>query len=109
MKKLWKVEGSGIQEDKKATYSDKSKRQLRFMEKSIEHDEDRYEIIILWKNKMKLPNNYSVAKAQLLSLQKRLRKDPETMQLYEKSLTTDLENNYVKPVTFQYPQPELLW
>ena len=31
------------------------------------------------------------------------------MQLYEKSLTTDLENNYVKPVTFQYPQPELLW
>ena len=31
------------------------------------------------------------------------------MQLYEKPLTTDLENNYVKPVKFQYPQPEILW
>ena len=50
-----------------------------------------------------MPNDYPLAKAQLLSLQKRLRKEPETMQLYEKSLTTDLENNYVKPVTFQYP------
>ena len=57
---------------------------------------------------MKLPNNYPVAKAQLLSLQKRLGEDPETMQFYEKLLTTDMENNSVKPVTFQYPQPELL-
>ena len=109
MENFWKVEGSGNQENNKATYSDKSKRQLRFMEKSIEHDGDRYKINLLWKNEIKVPNNYPVAKAQLLSLQKRLRKDPETMQLYEKSLTTDLENNYVKPVTFQYPQPELLW
>ena len=31
------------------------------------------------------------------------------MQLFEKSLTTDLENNYIKPVFFQYPQPGLLW
>ena len=42
VEKFWKKEGSGIQEDNKATYSDKSKRQLRFMEKSIEPDEDRY-------------------------------------------------------------------
>ena len=109
MENFRKVEGSGIQEDNKPTYSDESKRQLRFMEKSMEHDGDRYKINLLWKNEIKLPNKYPVAKAQLLSLQKRLRKDPETMQLYEKSLTTDLENNYVKPVTFQYPQLELLW
>ena len=31
------------------------------------------------------------------------------MQFYEKSLTTELENNYVKHVTFQYSQTELLW
>ena len=55
-----------------------------------------------------MPKNYPLAKAQLQSLQKWLRKYPETMQLHEKLLTTDLENNYVKPVTFQYPQPELL-
>ena len=42
-------------------------------------------------------------------LEKRFRTDPETMQLYEKLLTTDLENNYVKPVTFQHQQPKLLW
>ena len=53
VEKFWKVEGSGIQEDNKATDSDKSKRQLRFMEKSIEHDEDRYKINQLWKNEKK--------------------------------------------------------
>ena len=101
-----KVEGSGIHEDNKATYSDKSKRQLRFLEKSIE---DCYKIILFWKNEKKIPKNYPKAKAQLQSLQKRLRKDPETMQVYEILLTTHLENNYFKSVTFQYPQPELLW
>ena len=47
VEKLLKVEGSGIQEDNKATYSDRSKRQLRFMENSIEHDGDRYKINLL--------------------------------------------------------------
>ena len=78
------------------------------MEKSIEHDGDRYKINLLWKNEMNLPNNYPIAKTQLLSLHKWLRKNPETMQP-EKLLITDKENNYVKPVTFQYPQRELLW
>ena len=50
-----------------------------------------------------MPNNYWAAKAQLQSLQKRLKKNPESMQLYEKSLSTDLEINYVKTLFFPVP------
>ena len=31
------------------------------------------------------------------------------MQFYDKSLNIDLENNYVKCVSFQYSQPEFSW
>ena len=41
MEKFQKVEGSGIHEDYKATFSDKRKRQLSFMEQSFDHDRDR--------------------------------------------------------------------
>ena len=34
-----------------------------------------------------MPTNYQVVKTQLQLLQKRLRKDPESMQPYEKLLT----------------------
>ena len=57
VEKFWKVEESGIHEVKKAIYSDKSNRQLRFLEKSVEHDGDRCKINLLWKNELKLPNN----------------------------------------------------
>ena len=75
----------------------------------MEHDKDCYKTNLLWKSEVKMTRNYPVARAQLQSLQKRLKKDPETMQISENSLTSDLENNYVKSVTFPYPQPELLW
>ena len=102
------MEGTGFHEDINATFSDKSKRQLRFMEQSIEHDRVRYKTSLRWKSEVETSNNYPVDIAQLQSLQKWLKNYPKTMEFYEKLLTTDLENNYVKSVIFQYPQPELL-
>ena len=56
-----------------------------------------------------MENNYPVAKAQLDSLKRRLNKDFELKQLYEKTLETDLKNAYVKSVTFSNPAPEKIW
>ena len=67
VEKFWKVGKTGIYEEKKATFSEKSKRQLRFMEQSIEHDEDCYKVNLLWKSEVNMQYNYPVAKAQLQS------------------------------------------
>ena len=53
-----------------------------------------------------MESKYPVAKAQLDSLQRRLNKDIELKQLYEKTLGTDLEKGYVKSVLFSNPAPE---
>ena len=53
-----------------------------------------------------MENNYPVAKAQLDSLQRRLNKNIELKQLYEKTLEADLEKGYVKSFTFSNPAPE---
>ena len=75
------MEGSGIQEDNKAAFSDRGKKQLKFMEQSIEHDGYGYKRNHLRKsNAQQMPNNYPVAKAQLQSMQRRLRMYPENIQ-----------------------------
>ena len=56
-----------------------------------------------------MPNNYVVAKAQLESLQQRLQKEKLTMQLYDKSLSTDTDKGYVIPVTFLHPPTLRIW
>ena len=56
-----------------------------------------------------MPNNYVVAKAQLESLQQRLQKEKLTMQLYDKSLSTDTDKDYVIPVNFLHPPTLRIW
>ena len=68
------------------------KKQLKFMEQSIEHDGYGYKTNLLRKSDaQKMPNNYPVSKTQLQSLQRRLKKDPENIQLFRKCPTSDLE------------------
>ncbi|XP_075264413.1 uncharacterized protein LOC142356371 [Convolutriloba macropyga] len=104
-----KTENTGTEFEETADTSTDSKRAVQILQDTIHHIGDRYEIGLLWKEDSKLENNYPVAKAQLDSLQRRLNKDIEMKQLFEKSLETDLEKGYVKPVTFLNPAPEKIW
>ena len=90
-------------------YFNDSKRATQILQDTINHIGDRYEIGLLWKQDSKLENNYPVAKAQLDSLQRRINKDFQLKQLYEKTLETNLEKGYVKSVTFSNPAPEKIW
>ena len=56
-----------------------------------------------------LPDNFTIAKAQLGSLQKRLTKDRYLLDSYNKSFATVIEKGYVKPVVFINPQPTNVW
>ena len=106
---FWKIENTGTEFEETADTSTDSKRAVQILQDTIHHIGDRYEIGLLWKQDSKLENNYPVAKAQLDSLQRRLNKDIELKQLYEKTLEKDLEKGYVKPVTFSNPAPEKIW
>ena len=106
---FWKIENTGTEFEETADTSTDSKRTVLILQDTIHHIGDRYEIGLHWKQDSKLENNYPVAKAQLDSLPRRLNKDIELKQLYEKTLETDLEKGYVKPVTFTYPLPEKIW
>ena len=90
---FWKIESTRTEIEETADTSTDSKRaiQILILLDTIHHIADRYEIGSLWKQDSKLENNYPVAKAQLDSLQRRLNKDFELKQLYEKTLETDLE------------------
>ena len=58
---------------------------------------------------MRIENNYFAALSQLKSLRKRLSNDLQLKELYEQTLTTDLQKFYVKPVEMQQPEPEKIW
>ena len=108
VEKFWEIEESGtISIVTKGLFSSKHTKQLEFMEKSIQHDGTRYRINLLWKNNITMPNNYIVAKAQPESLQ--IQKGKPTMQLYDQSLSTDIDKGYVIPVTFLHPPPPRIW
>ena len=69
------------------------------MKQSIQHGGPRYQVILLWEKNKTMPNNYVVAKLNIdLHYDDRLQKDKLTMQLYDKSFSTDIDKDYLIPV-----------
>ncbi len=59
---------------------------------------------MLWaEDPPKLPNNFYSAKAQLLSLEKRLSKDPDLRGRYAETVSQDIEKGYVVEVAKGVP------
>ena len=56
-----------------------------------------------------MENNFYSALNQVKSLNKRLQRKLLLQEKYNKTLLTDLEKNYVKPVEMQDPQPDRIW
>ena len=56
-----------------------------------------------------MENNFYSALNQVKSLNTRLQHKPLLQEKYNKTLLTDLEKNYVKPVEMQDPQPDRIW
>ena len=66
-------------------------RALKILNDIVRHKDERYEIGLLWKEKVNLENNYPVAKPQIQSLEKKLSKDQLLEEMYQKTLYTDIE------------------
>ena len=68
------------------------------MKHSIKFNGERFESKLPWKENSKLENNYFSALSQVKRLNKQLKRNPQLRDNYNKTLQTDLEKNYVKPV-----------
>ena len=82
---------------------------VEILNNKVQHTGERYEVGLLWREKVALENNYPVAKAQVQSLDKKLNKDKRLRDMYQKILDTDIKKGYVKSVTFSDPIPDRVW
>ena len=81
--------------------SKSDKKALEALEKTCVFTGERYCVGLLWDPTAKLlTNNFSLAESQLLSLERRLCKNPELQIDYVKSIVYDIANGFVRKVPF---------
>ena len=108
LQEFWSIENDGTRkEDNSITEDEKSA--IRILESTMNHTGERYQIGLPWKVPANLQNKYFSALNQLNNLNKRLNNDPKLSDMYQQTLVTDLEKNYVKPVEMTDPNPEKIW
>ena len=108
LEQFWKIEAEGTQpESESSNLTDKEA--LDILKKTITCNGERCEIGLPWRKPLRIENNYFAALSQLKSLHKQLSNYIQLKELYEQTLTTDLQKFYVKPVEMQEPEPEKNW
>ena len=103
------IEADGIQNDSEQIYTKQEEQFLDILQNSINHNGERYEIKLPWKSEIMLENNFYSALNQVKNLNTRLQRKPLLQEKYNKTLLTDFEKNYVKPLEMQDPQPDKIW
>ena len=93
LEQFWKIEAEGTQPERESK-NPVDKEALDILNKTISYNGERYEIGLPWKKPLRIKNNYIAALSQLKSLQKRLSNDLQLKELYEQTLTTDLQKFY---------------
>ena len=106
---FWKIDTSGTENEDEISLFKNDQRAVEILNNTVRHTGERYEICLLWREKVTLENNYPVAKAQVQSIDKKLKKDKALKDMYQKTLDTDLEKGYVKSVTFSDTTPDRVW
>ena len=84
----------GVSSAKKA-FSSNDRRAEKILQSTTTKVEGRYQIGLLWKENVDLPNNRWVAERQLSGLEQRLEKDSNLKQLYQKTIDDDLAKGYI--------------
>ncbi|KRY45624.1 hypothetical protein T03_3781 [Trichinella britovi] len=107
LKKFWKHESIGIQQQEDKTTQDAVSRQ--FLD-TLTHDGSRYSVGLLWKpGVVQLPDNYALAEHRLQSVERRLIKAPTKQREYSAVIEKYLHNGWAEEVTTQSGQPGKTW
>ena len=92
---FWTIEGVNFNQCSSKGQSSDDKEAVSILNDTIRHIGDRYQIGILWKKDITLPNNYFMAKVQWHALQQRLERDTSLRDRCEKTIKKDLDKNYI--------------
>ena len=109
LKRFWDLETMGITPPKPAMTSDESVAWHKVSE-SIKFENDHYVVAVPWRNERpSLPNNRPLAERRLESTERKLEKNPEIADSYQKVIKEYLEKKYIRRVPPDEPTPPEEW
>ena len=80
------------------------------MTKSFKFENDYYVVAVSWRNERpSLPNNRPLAEKRLESIERKLAKNPEIAESYQKVIKGYLEKNYIRRVPPDESTPTEEW
>ena len=96
LRKFWEVENCGVNVDKREILTPDEKKTLSQVQNSLKLVDRRY-LEVPWKHKRPvLPDNYTMALKRLENTELKLLKNPEMAQDYQATITSYLQQGYVR-------------
>ena len=109
LKRFWDLETMGITPPKPVMTTDETAAWHK-VSKSIKFENDHYVVAVPWRNERpSLPNNRPLAEKRLESTERKLAKNPEIAESYQKVIEEYLEKNYIRRVPPDEPTPTEEW
>ncbi|CAH2218177.1 jg24405 [Pararge aegeria aegeria] len=102
MKEHFAIESLGVQPRRPTTDSDG--RALAILEQTCRRRPDgRFEVGLLWKNKDdQMPDSYKSAEKRLISIERKMDKDPNLKEEYKRQIQHLLDENYAEEATNEH-------
>ena len=109
LKRFWDLETMGITPLRSVMTSDKSVAWHK-VSTSIQFENGLYVVAVPWRNERpSLPNNRPLAEKRLESTERKLEKNPEIAEAYQKVIEEYLEKNYIRQVPPDDTKPTTEW
>ena len=98
---LWTFEGVNFSQCSLKGHNEEDQKALKTLAETKNHNGERYEIGLSWREIVTLPNNYFMAGVQWHALQKQLERDNQSKQRYMTTIFDDMDEGYIAAVTNQ--------
>lgn len=109
LKRFWELETMGITPPKPVMTTDETAAWHK-VSKSIKFENDHYVVAVPWRNERpSLPNNRPLAEKRLESTERKLAKNPENVESYQKVIEEYSEKNYIRRGSPDEPTPTEEW
>ena len=99
VKRLWDQDFLTNPSDRDEAPSIEDQRCYERLESETIFNDGKYQVPMLWKTGITLPNNRNFAEKRFNQLQAKLRKDPELRKLYDASMVKYLESRYARKMS----------
>ena len=99
VKKFWETESFGTKANIQSPMSINERDILKTLDKETTIASGHYEVPMLWKPNIDLPESFPVANRRLSSLSKRFQKDEIYFSMYEKNLNDYLQKGHARKLT----------